>query len=108
MGDTTTELVLGAQTKAAGTAAAAVSGLQTTLKNAAEGMSGETAGFTGSGAGAFYEALKAWYAAGAKIPSGVNGYAGKLATTDQETASSQGTSVQAYSRARDRLSPVPR
>ncbi len=108
MGDTTTELVLGAQTKAAGTAAAAVSGLQATLKNAAEGISGETGGFTGSGAGAFYEALKAWYLAGAKIPGGVYAYAGKLATTDQETASSQGTSIQAYSKARDRLSPAPR
>lgn len=107
MGDVTTELDLGAQSRAAQIVAQAVPGLQDALKTGAEAIGAEVDGFTGSAAGAFYTALKAWYVVGSQIPQGVGRYALNLATTDANIGANQTSTVQSYSNARTRLSGVP-
>lgn len=107
MGDTTTELQLGAQTKAAHTVELAVPDLGKALKTSAEGIQAEAAGFSGAAAGAFYTALKAWFQAGAQIPNGVSRYGASLAATDANVTANQTSTAQAYNTARTRLSREP-
>ena len=108
MGDVTTQLQLGAQTKGAGTVVHGVPAIQTALKTAATGIQGEAAGFAGGAASSFYKAVKAWFDAGADIPTGLTTYADKLVQTDASVATSQAATAQAYLNAQSRLAPVPR
>ena len=108
MGDVTTELELGAQTKGAGTVVHGVPAIQTALKTAATGIQGEATGFTGGAASSFYKAVTAWFNAGADIPTGLTTYADNLVKTDTSVATDQARSSSAYENAQSRLGPMPR
>lgn len=103
MGDVTTELVLGAQSRAAASAAGSIPDLQQALTTGAEGIQTGSTGFSGSAAGAFYLALKAWFDVGAQIPTGVQRYALLLGVTDQNVLQSQQAATRAYQNAATRL-----
>ena len=105
MGDVTTELVLGAQTRARAEIAGDVPTVERQLKDAAVAVQAEAPGFTGSAAAHFYDALGAWLKAAATIPVALAAYAVKLGQTDAAVAASQAGSAAAYRRAETRLGP---
>ncbi len=105
MGDVTTELELGAQTRARAEIAGDVPAVEKLLKDTAMAVQAEAPGFTGSAAAHFYDALGAWLKAGATIPVALAAYAAKLGQTDAAVAASQARSAEAYRRAHSRLGP---
>jgi len=103
MGDVTTELELGAQSQAARTVATALPDLETALRTSVQGIKDEATGFTGGAATHFYQAVSAWFTAGAKIPQAVGIYASNLGKTDRNVAQSEAMASVSYRRAESRL-----
>ncbi len=107
MSDVTTELVLGAQARAAQRVADAAPRLQSTLARLGDDLQPDLAGFSGAAAGEFYSAVVAWSSAAKRIPEAVLAYGAKLVAVDRSALASQLEAAAAYQRATRRLDGQP-
>lgn len=103
MSEVTTELVLGAQSRAAKRVSDTAPVLRAALARLRDNLAGDTGGLAGSAAGEFYETLTNWFAVGKRIPEAILGYGGKLVTVDRNARTSLQEASTAYDRAARKL-----
>jgi hypothetical protein len=102
--EVTTELVIGAQSRAAQQVSGSGPVLEAALRALATGIQAELAGFGGNVAGNFYQALEAWFKVGATIPQATYAYGAKLLEVDQTVGESQVSQGATYQRVAGSLS----
>ncbi|MGH8869769.1 MAG: WXG100 family type VII secretion target [Actinomycetes bacterium] len=93
-----TELELGAQTRAAAVVQEALTPLQTTMRDLVSAIEAEQAGFRGGAAAGFAEAVGAWFEAAQDLLPTLAGMARSLAQTDVTAAQADAAQAASYER----------
>jgi len=101
------ELTIGRQSTAAQTVQDSVTTLNEYLRDLSDGVQASEAGFRGSAAAGFGEALGAWFEAAAKLGPALEQYAVALATVDKEHGLNEQQQLSSYGRLADRLGGRP-
>lgn len=98
-----TELQIGAQSRAAALVVEAVTPIDTALTDLANGISTQMSGFAGGAAAAFISAVEEWFTAAGELIPTLHGYAEKLVAVDATAAAQDQRQQEAYTRVAARL-----
>lgn len=97
------ELTIGRQATAAQTVQESVTTLNDYLRGLSASIEAASAGFKGSAAAGFGEAIGAWFDSAAKLGPALEQYATALATVDQEHGRNEQHQIETYGHLIDRL-----
>lgn len=98
-----TELTIGAQSRAAALVEEAVTPIDAALTDLANAVADAMPGFAGGAAGAFIGAVEEWFTAASELVPVLHTYASKLVAVDATAASVEQRQQAAYARLAARL-----